>query len=405
MTEANKPNLPLPAPLRGAELGSFAHNTIAVRLPDIARRVLAENEFPPDVAHDLERLIAELPNGRIRPLTDTADWDEYTNVYPNHNWLEPPWFFAETYFYRRVLEATGYFSAGPTMNVDPFARQKRRGLTATMDSSRALAANLNDWLAEGWHEAAFRRLLAVDLWGNQADLSMWPAGEAGNPNHADQRAQQEHVLADETTAVFHHLTTRRQGHATTRLDFIIDNAGFELVCDLCLADYLLSSKACETVRFHLKNHPTFVSDALIRDVEATISFLAGDADEPVQALAGRLAGYRENGRFQLHTHPYWTSPRPGWEMPDDLRAELRSATLIISKGDANYRRLLGDRHWPYHTPFAQVVSYLPAPLVTLRTLKSNVLVGLAPGQEVMLNQKDPNWLTNGRWGLIQSAGV
>lgn len=401
MSEVLKPKLPLPEPLRGAELGSFAHNTIAVRLPDIARRVLAENDFPPDVVSRLESLIMELPDGRIRPLTDVNDWDDYTKLYPNHTWLEPPWFFVETYFYRRILEATGYFGAGPTAGVDPFAQQKQHGLTVTMDNSRALAANLAGWLAEGWQEAAFRRLLAVDLWGNQADLSMWPVDSTENPNHTDQLAQQEHLLVDETTAVFHHLMTRLPDYSTTRLDFIIDNAGFELVCDLCLADYLLSSRVCAAVRFHLKNHPTFVSDALIHDVETTVAYLANDGDEHVGAVAGRLAGYRENGRFQLHTHPYWTSPLPGWEMPADLRADLNAAALIISKGDANYRRLIGDRHWPYTTPFAAVVSYFPAPLVALRSLKSNVTVGLAPNQPSLLDQKDPNWLVNGRWGLIQ----
>ena len=88
-------------------------------------------------------------------------------------------------------------------------------------------------------------------------------------------------------------------------------------------------------------------------------------------------------------------------MPADLRADLAAASLIISKGDANYRRLIGDRHWPYTTPFDDVVCYLPAPLVALRTLKSDVLVGLKPGQQPILDQKDPDWLINGRWGLIQ----
>lgn len=33
--------------------------------------------------------------------------------------------------------------------------------------------------------------------------------------------------------------------------------------------------------------------------------------------------------------------------------------LLISKGDANYRRLLGDLHWPYDTAPKAVLEYLP----------------------------------------------
>jgi uncharacterized protein with ATP-grasp and redox domains len=349
----------------------------------------------------VNRLIDEIGNGRIRPLHDGDDWDAYTAVYKGQDWLTPPWFFVETYFYRRVLEAAGYFGSGPLAGQDPFAHQKRHGLQTTMNRTRALAAQLQDGLARGWDTAVFRQLLAVDLWGNQADLSLWPADGDYKPDHAETQSQQAHLLIDETTAVINHLTTGRQDNSTARLDFIIDNAGFELATDLGLADYLLGSGVCQTVRFHLKVHPTFVSDALIQDVHEAIAYLQADSDANVRALGERLAGYLADGRLQLRSHPYWTSPLPGWEMPADLRQELAAAHLIISKGDANYRRLLGDRHWPFTTSFADVVSYLPAPLVALRTLKSDVLVGLEPGREIVLNQKDVDWLTNGRWGLIQ----
>jgi hypothetical protein len=88
-------------------------------------------------------------------------------------------------------------------------------------------------------------------------------------------------------------------------------------------------------------------------------------------------------------------------MPESLRQELAPSHLIISKGDANYRRLLGDAHWPFTTPFADITSYLPAPLLALRTAKSEVVAGLRPGQPERLFEVDPNWLINGRWGLIQ----
>jgi hypothetical protein len=88
-------------------------------------------------------------------------------------------------------------------------------------------------------------------------------------------------------------------------------------------------------------------------------------------------------------------------MPPHIQEQLGTAALVISKGDAQYRRLLGDRHWPYTTPLDKIMSYFPASLVILRAAKSEVMAGLAPGQVEKLSQEDPEWLYNGRWGLIQ----
>jgi hypothetical protein len=88
-------------------------------------------------------------------------------------------------------------------------------------------------------------------------------------------------------------------------------------------------------------------------------------------------------------------------MPPSVRCKLVEAGLVISKGDANYRRLLGDLHWADTTPFASVVAYFPTRLLALRTSKSVAIVGLRPGQAGDLNHKESAWQTNGRWGLVQ----
>src|SRR5688572_18326176 len=107
-TPFNRPKLPIPEPLRGVELGTFTHSSIVERLPEIARRTLAENEFRPAVTAAIEALIAGIPDEPPRPFTDshapdTADWQDYLARYPGCNWLEVPWFLAEEYFYRRIL--------------------------------------------------------------------------------------------------------------------------------------------------------------------------------------------------------------------------------------------------------------------------------------------------------------
>ena len=63
-------------------------------------------------------------------------------------------------------------------------------------------------------------------------------------------------------------------------------------------------------------------------------------------------------------------------MPEELRRDLAQSSLVFIKGDANYRRLVGDCDWGKTSSFADICGYFHAPFVTLRTLKSEVIVGL-----------------------------
>ena len=73
------------------------------------------------------------------------------------------------------------------------------------------------------------------------------------------------------------------------------------------------------------------------------------------------------------------------------------------KGDANYRRLLGEAHWSPTTSFSQAAGYFPAPLVALRTLKAEIIVELRSGEAERLQTEDPAWLVNGRRGVVQAS--
>ena len=393
-----KPKRPIPAPLRGSDPNSFAEDTIVRRLPDIARRVLAENDLDAQTANKIQTIIDEIPHGKIRPLTDhhapdAQSWNEAIAAHVKQNWLQPTWFFTETYFYRRIVAAVDFFGSG----FDPFAYQKEQGLIVSLPQIKVLCKQLDVMERDGWTENGFLTFLISDLWGNQVDLSLWTADSEEKPDHQDNSAQQEHTIVDDSDLVFTHLDQTDN----TAIHFIIDNAGFELIGDLVLADYLLTVSKAATIHFHLKLHPTFVSDATATDIGKTLDFLTTQTEPTVHEFGKRMKGYLANGRFQHSSHPFWTSPHPMWHMPDDLRATLASANLIISKGDANYRRSLGDAHWPYTMPFDEVVSYMPTPFLTLRTCKSDVIVGLKEGEEETLNGRDPNWIINGKWGLMQ----
>jgi uncharacterized protein with ATP-grasp and redox domains len=402
------PSLPLPQPLRGLEIPSFTHYSIVTRLPEIARRTLGENDFRPDTVARIQQLIDEIPAAPIRHLEmpsapDTAEWISYTQAFNGLNWLEVPWFFAEEYFYQRILEATGYFEPGSGWQQDPFSYQKRRGLETTADEIHALCERLDGLLAASQpgaqHSQALGQLLLVDLWGNQNDLSLWPAADQPEANDGQPvalREAQEHILDNHLEEVLDHLARLDSGQS--RVDMIVDNAGFELVCDLALADYLLSGWHAARVNLHIKLQPVFVSDALSKDIADTLAFLDRHSALAARSLAERLESHLASGRLVLRSDPFWTSPLAMWDASTSLITELAQAQLLICKGDANYRRLLGDRHWGMDLPFARVVDYLPVPVLALRTLKSEIAVGIE-ADRIPLNE--PDWMSSGRWGLVQ----
>jgi uncharacterized protein with ATP-grasp and redox domains len=406
------PVLPLPEPLRGADAGSFAEATLTHRLPGIARRTARENDWPAEIEAALLALAEEMPRGRLRPLLDggldAPAWARYLAPYPGQDWLAPPWFLAETYFFRRILEATEYFQPGPGAGIDPYALQKRRGLAPVIPALRPFSARVTALLqanSDGSDSCrdGLAELLRLAIWGNQADLSLWPADESNQtagPNKAHQQDPNlDPLLSDEADEAARYLTG--SARSPGRVDFILDNSGVELAFDLGLADFLLAASLAQDIRFHVKPYPTYVSDSTAADVVATIAHLASASDPAIQATGARLGEYMETGSLCMQTHHFWVSPLSGWEMPVDLRADLSRSSLLISKGDANYRRWLGDRHWPFTTPLAEILSYLPAPWLALRILKANLAAGLPPGASAAAAKTDPDWLYSGHWGVIQ----
>ncbi len=382
-----------------SEAGSFAQATILRRKPQIIRDVLDDNDYPPEIRADLGALLAEIAGEPIRPLSEPAPDLEYWQAqwcpYSGRTWLEVPWFFAEAFFYRRLLEAVRYFQPGIWFEHDPFAAQKRREIDGP-GGALALAAELMADLPPK-RLAAARALLYACLWGNRIDLS----NRQVLAHRGRRQGQASDILIDDSDRAIELLATYGPHE---RIDFINDNAGPEAAFDLLLADALLEWGWARQVRMHLKPYPFFVSDAMIKDVRELIARLEGESEPRSKAAGDRLSARLQAGDLQLTTHRFWASSYAFPEMPDDLRAELGQAGLVIIKGDANYRRLLADRHWAPTERLEEVTAYFPAPFVVLRTLKAEIIVGLAEGEAERLAREDAQWLISGKRGLIQVVG-
>lgn len=399
------PTLDAPPPLRGSDPDSFAHHSVVNRLPDLLARTIQASALPEAALAHLRGLGEEIPDGLIRGIDDpeapdAADWASYVAPFRSDDWLAVPWFFAETYFYRRIMEATGYFSV-PCPGVDPFAPQKSLSPNDDASALSALAERLSlssEDLQAAHGEpdpAGLEALLTTALWGNQADLSMWPGDD--RPDAAAERSD-DRILTDDRRRCAEWVCERAP---LSRIDLIIDNTGFELLTDLALAAYLLDRRLANTVVLHAKSHPTFISDATTGDVRQVVDALADHDELPVRRLGKRLEDAGERRRLRVTDHFYWTSPRPGWGLPQDVFTLLADSDLLISKGDANYRRWLGDRHWAPTDGIHSILDYAPAPLLLLRTLKSEVVAGLTPAAVERAEDHDPDWQISGESAVVQ----
>lgn len=251
----------------------------------------------------------------------------------------------------------------------------------------------------------------VSLWGNRCDLSISSGVEnSQKTSPMDSLADLWHfVLVDDSDKVWSVLTSVQGSGGTektgVRVDIILDNAGFELVTDLVLADFIVSVGLAKEVHFHGKSIPWFVSDVNQQDFDWTISQTMASNHKYMSSCGVQWKRYVKAGAWTYHDHRFWTFPHEFCDMPADaadLYATLQGSDLILFKGDLNYRRLTGDRMWEHTVPFNRALrGFLPAPLCSLRTLKANVQVGLEPGQAEKLASQDAEWMTSGKYAVIQ----
>ena len=385
----------LPPPIMVSEPGSFAERTIVKRKPQIIAKVIAQNAYPAEIVAALCAFREEIATGIVAPLHERAAdvdlWHRAWQPWEGKTWRQLGWFFAETYFYRRLLETTGYFQPGPGQLVDPFEAQKAQILAEGLETFGRLGTSLPECASV---EEQFSHWLGHSLWGNRADLSTLTTN-AWHSGRMDSDGLNQ-PLVDHTQDVWTLLTEGK----VQRLDLVADNCGPELCSDLGLIDFLLSHHLIETVHVWLKSQPYYVSDAMVKDLAATENALRDAPVPALHALSRRLQGARAAGRFVAHDHPFFATCLFYTQLSPDLRAELARSDLIIIKGDANYRRLVEDRHWPPTTDLAAITSYMPASFLALRTIKAELILGLPQGRAEALAREDPAWRTSGDHGVI-----
>jgi hypothetical protein len=392
-----------------ADGGSFAQRTFLERIPAIVDRVVEANGFTGREKAGLAALKNEILRGRVTDpwsapsgaaagnrttgmeKRETLVWRRALRSRAGGSWLDLPFYFAEALFYLKILLATGYFEPGAPLHAkDPFEVFKKRELYegGGVERGRSVVSAVRGMATL---EERLSALVTCSLWGNRVDLSLFHIAEISR--RRDPFEKTDRLLIDHTRRLVELLAN------AGRVDFILDNGGQELVCDLLLALDLVG--AGKTVRFHAKKHPFYVSDAQGKDVRAAITALEEDRDTALSEAGGALSASAAGGKLVIDDHFFWNGPSHYPDLPRALARGLRRSDLVILKGDVNYRRLLSDVKWEPGTPMEEVASYFPAPFAVLRTMKSEAVVDLRAEAVAALDREDPQWRVNGERGMIR----
>lgn len=403
---------------------SFAYTTLVKRWPVVLTNVIsavsnANHEISMSSSADKDAKVAEGKkiisqisemkyemghNALLSPIEDDGEinvdcYNEELASYPEEDrkWANMNWLFAECYVYRRLrsyFALTQYWKS-----YDPFFDQKAETYRSSSGAILHLAKAINSAVAEKHEldkdfekpgsalEIAFMEMIQADLWGNATDLSLLidlkyedlqKLQAVGSEAQAEQA---KFILRNDLSKTWEHIKGLKNG----RIDFVMDNAGFELFTDFILADFLIScTPFVSTVVFHPKAIPWFVSDVVPYDFAWTIdslldaTFFSQHASQPLTdedtasltSLGKRWKVHLEAGRFKLSVPldtPFGKAPAVGgfWStqyayqdmpaMAPDVLAELQKSDLVIFKGDLNYRKLVGDAWWPTTTPFDEAI--------------------------------------------------
>ncbi|MDX3611301.1 damage-control phosphatase ARMT1 family protein [Streptomyces europaeiscabiei] len=373
--------------------GSYAWDVLHRRHPVLINHLAELHPYPAAIRQRLAALSRELADGPIGQLPEDAHdrtaWDAWGEALFGRPWPDVPALWAESYFHRRLLDAVAFFEPGIWFRIDPFTPMKEADLrrAALGEDLRALTAPTHLPASD-----TTLALLLTALWGNKWDLG-FRLGMASVPGRS---TLVDHLVVDDTPAIRDLLHTTAPG----RICLVADNAGPELISDLLLTDHLLHHSLASRVTLQVKPYPHFVSDAVPADVMSCLRTLAQSA-EPVSEVGRRLGAALRDGRLEVTDHWFFCSPQPFHHLPDELRAVYAEVDLTIMKGDLNYRRLVGDFHWPPKTDFAHATAYFPGPVAALRVHKSEVVVGVEATRLRSLAANDTAWRTDGRYGTAQ----
>ncbi|ORX63091.1 DUF89-domain-containing protein, partial [Hesseltinella vesiculosa] len=433
-------NPPFPA-YRASDKGSFAWDSTVRRWPIIIDNALTDLRKTMDDATDrqqkeqgntivqaFEQLKTEIASDQpLRLLLDNdgdvKTWNEHiTAFFDGATWFNGSWLFNECYMYRRMREAVSLAPLWSTFDI--FNHQKLNTFRGSHASVFDLAINMDAMLQPlpiDKEELVFNEVLQICLWGNATDLSLLTnmteddikrLQATGSDKLKDQLA---HILVNDIPQVWNKLKSLKNG----RVDFVLDNSGFEVFVDLVFMDWLLSTQRAEKVVFHCKTIPWFVSDVMPKDLPLLFEschdrsfFPSGHSEAEFMALekmVGRWERYVDEGKLVIQSNDFWCNGLAYRYLESEapaLFADMSHSDLVVFKGDLNYRKLVFDCNWPVTTPFREAIGTSLASkftnILSLRTNKAETIVGLKAGQKEQIEASvtAQEWRCSGKYAIV-----
>ncbi|CAG8739995.1 16585_t:CDS:2 [Dentiscutata erythropus] len=380
----NPANPPQPA-LRAADKETFAHFTAKHRWRDIVKKGIDnirdslnnsgidKNEEGKKIMASMEELINQIQrNDQLTQIEDDGrpdilTWTDALNTYfKGENWFTASWLFAECYLYRRIISIIT--NTKHWRNYDPYFRQKEESFKLSFSGILEFSKRIDELISSSKvkidDSIIFYELAQISLWGNATDLSMLPNfGTDENIETKRFEESKKNILVNDLEKAWKWLSK----YSNARVDFILDNAGFELYSDLIFSDWLIQSGYVSEVHLHIKPIPWFVSDTTLDDFNWLFKTL------------------KSNDLFSSASE-----------------TEKSSLEKLVDRWQS---KLVYDCKWETVTPFKEAIGPLAnsknaLPVLSLRTGKSDVFVGLDEGVEERLGP-DKSWMYSGKYAAIQ----
>ncbi|KAL4077466.1 hypothetical protein J3A83DRAFT_4087210 [Scleroderma citrinum] len=352
-----------------------------------------------------------------------AELEELAKEMKN-TWFSAPWLFAECYLYR--LFRSFFKETACWVDFDPFFAQKEEMFKNSAAAIHQIATTMHELESEKEKLiedpdklfVLFKEMVQMCLWCDLSLLTHLTPSDIENLQTVGtdaQQARKEFILKDDQEAVWNHVQALkpREG-AVAQCDFVLDNAGFELFTDLVFADFLVTcTPYISKVVFHPKLFPWFVSDVTPTDFYKTIesllsptffsanSAVTSESVQHLKQMVERWQRYLKEGVFCLSTEledgdkktQFWTGPWPYWYMEEranELQQWFTGSSLVIFK----------VMNWIFTN--ITVLGPLAGsfPLLSLRTNKADVVVGVPQEVADELDEKDKSWKVNGKYALV-----
>ncbi|SCM00346.1 conserved protein, unknown function [Plasmodium chabaudi adami] len=424
----------LPGPLTCEKANTMENDTIIRRIPEtILKRVREENsEYGQNknIEESLEKLNNLLINSdkctyeMLECNIDNKFWNFLLSDFIKREIkiLNNTWLFNEYYFYR-YLNCVYDFEK---TNYDFFFYEKKKSIIHNKDLIEEIckcSKNLIEMYNNNPNDQVkiFSIFFFFSLWSNQFDLS-WNASK--NQNEENQNNENdikkkslkqkkfsfdtknidhlynsfylENILDNDISRVYKDMVSKKN----KRFDIVLDNMGIELICDLCFLYFIY--QYFDEIYIHTKKFPLFVSDNMTKDIKYTLDILSSDEQYPNSVfMAKNWKQLIDSNKWKVQDNVYWNLPLPYWIMPKTLLEEMKESSFVCFKGDANYRRCLGDLHFDFSKPSKDVLNYFPFSVIALRCLKSPVCCGIDKSIVDEMNKKSTDWSNYGEYAILQ----